>query len=118
MDTVQAAAVWTRHEARPGRRALVISDLGELRGPAGGPVELPVWLFWSSPDRTFDLDEPFMLRSMYETVLGQADRPEDLAGYLNGELLISVWPQLFLPRGVRRAWEEHHPVLRALTAAA
>lgn len=117
MDTVQTAAVWTRYEARPGRRALVISDLAELRGPAGGTVELPIRLFWSAPDRTFDLDEPFMLRSMYETVLGQASRPEDLTGYLNGELLLSVWPQLYLPKGVRRAWEERHQVLRAVTAA-
>ena len=117
MDTLQTAAVWAPGEARPGRRALVISDLAELRGPAGGRVELPVRLFWSAPDRTFDLDQPFMLRSMYETVLGQASRPEDLAGYLNAGLLISVWPQLHLPKGVRRAWEEHHPVLRAVTAA-
>jgi hypothetical protein len=117
MDTVQATAVWTPYEARPGRRTLVISDLADLRGPAGGLVELPVRLFWSAADRTFDLDQPFMLRSMYETVLGQASRPEDLAGYLNADLLISIWPRLYLPKGVRQAWEERHPVLRAVTAA-
>lgn len=117
MDTVQATAVWARYEARPGRRALVISDLAELRGPTGGAVELPVRLFWSAPDRQFDLDQPFMLRSVYETVLGQASRPEDLADYLDGDLLIAVWPQLYLPKGVRQAWEERHPVLRVVTAA-
>jgi len=114
---VQATAVWAPYEARPGRKALVISDLADLRGPARGPVELPSRLFWSAPDRTFDLGQPFMLRSMYETVLGQASRPDDLARYLNGDLLLAVWPQLYLPKGVRRAWEERHPVLRAVTAA-
>ena len=37
---------------------------------------------------------------------------------LNGELLIAVWPELLLPKGLRRAWEERHPALRAARLAA
>jgi hypothetical protein len=113
VDTVRPVAVQTQHQARPGRRAIVVTDLADLRGPADGVVELPLRLFWSSPDRMFDLGRPFMLRSLYETVLQEASRPEDLTSYLNSGTLIRVWPELYLPKGVRRAWEDQHPALRA-----
>jgi hypothetical protein len=95
---------------------LVAASLAELRGPLHGAVELPVWLFWY-PDRTFDLDEPGMLPWMYQIVLREAARPEDLA-YLNQDQLIALWPTLFLPTGVRSAWEEQHPALRAAAVPA
>jgi hypothetical protein len=50
---------------------------------------------------------------MYQTVLGEAARPEDLTSHLDRDTLIAVWPDLHLPKGVRQAWEEHHRVLRA-----
>lgn len=105
------------HQARPGRRALVAADLADLRGPVHGRVTLPLRLFWSPPGRVFDLDDPDMLRAMYEIVLGEAIRPEELTDWLNGDRLAAVWPRLYLPKGVRQAWEERHPVLRAATAA-
>ncbi len=106
-----------RYQSRPGRRALVAASLAELRGPATGTVELPLRLFWSSPDRTFDLGKPFMLRSLYETVLREASRQEDLTTYLNPDTLLAVWPDLYLPKGVRQAWEDEHPGLRAARVA-
>jgi len=45
MDTVGVLAVRTRHQARPGRRAIVVTDLASLRGPVSGTVELPLRLF-------------------------------------------------------------------------
>jgi hypothetical protein len=45
-------------------------------------------------------------------VLRDASRPADLARFLNGPLLVALWPHLHLPRGVRQAWEERHAVLR------
>ena len=66
---------------------------------------------------TFDLDEPGMLPWMYQIVLREAARTEDLA-YLNQDQLIALWPTLFLPTGVRSAWEEQHPVLRAAAVPA
>jgi hypothetical protein len=115
---MDVAATWAPHQARPGRSVLVITDLAALRGPAHGTVELPLRLFWSSPDRSFDLDDPDMLRSMYETVLGEAIRAEELTTYLNSDKLSAIWPDLYLPKGVRRAWEERHPGLRTATAPA
>jgi len=118
MVTTPAETTRVRYQSRPGRLAVVAASLTDLKGPTEGTVELPLWLFWSSPDRTFDLTKPFMLRSMYEAVLGEASRPEDLTTYLDGDTLITLWPDLFLPKGVRQAWEDRHPVLRAAAVTA
>ncbi len=115
---VTATAVRTQYQARPGRRVIVVTNLADLRGPAHGMVTLPLWLYWSPPGRVFDLDDPYMLRSTYQTVLGEAARPEDLTSHLDRDTLTAVWPDLYLPKGVRQAWEEHHPVLRATRASA
>ncbi|HEY9245019.1 MAG TPA: hypothetical protein VIP48_23720 [Streptosporangiaceae bacterium] len=112
MASVHAVMPSVRQHFWPGRRAVLVADrLDSLDGPEHGTVELPVWLFWF-PDRSFDLDEPGMLAWMYQIVLREARRPEDL-GYLNGARLASLWPDLHLPRDVRQAWEDQHPVLRA-----
>jgi hypothetical protein len=116
MATVRSGTPKRRHTSRPGREVLVAATLADLRGPLHGQVELPVWLFWY-PDRTFDLDEPGMLPWMYQIVLREAARTEDLA-YLNEDTLLALWPTLFLPKGVRQAWEEQHPVLRAAAVPA
>jgi hypothetical protein len=115
MATVRAATPSARYQSRPGRGVLVAASLADLQGPANGTVELPIWLFWH-PDRTFDLDGPGMLPWMYQIVLREASSTEDLA-YLNGDMLVSLWPDLYLPKGVRQAWEEQHPALRAAPAA-
>jgi len=117
MGAQAAVAVRTQHQARPGRRAIVVTDLASLRGPAQGTLELPLRLFWSSADRRFDLDSAPARRVLYQTVLREAARPSDLTDYLNRGVLISLWPDLRLPAGVRRAWEELHPVLRASGSA-
>jgi hypothetical protein len=108
-----AAAHFAPYQARPGRPAIVIDDLADLRGPTEGSVKLPLRLFWSLPDHRFDLDDPDMRRWYYQTVLREANRAEELTTYLDGDTLVTLWPDLALPRGVRRAWEEYHPALRA-----
>jgi hypothetical protein len=115
VGTARPSVIRSRHQARPGRRALVARDLDVLRGPESGRVELPVRLFWSAPDRHFDLDDDDQRAWLYETVLREASRLEDLTIYLNVVSLLSMWPQIRsrLPRGVRQAWEEEHPQLRA-----
>jgi hypothetical protein len=117
VDEVQAAEASRRYESRPGRNAVVAADLADLHGPTHGRVELPLRLYWSPPGRIFDLDDPAMLRSMYEFVLGEAISLDELSSYLNGNRLAVVWPELYLPKGVRRAWEDRHAVLRTARAA-
>jgi hypothetical protein len=105
-----------RYEARPGRRAVVVSELSELHGPTGGVVELSHRLFWQ-PDRRVNLDRPALLAWMYETVLREATTVEELRTWLDGPTLVRLWNDLFVSRGVRLAWEERHPSLRARAAA-
>jgi hypothetical protein len=105
--------VMSNHEARPGVPVLVITELSDLRGPAGGKVVLPSRLFPDAAGAVIDLDEPALLAEVYQTVLSDAAGAQDLAAHLNGPRLIEAWPGLFLPDGVRLAWEEVHPVLAA-----
>src|ERR1700733_2095945 len=117
MATVQVDTPRARYQSRPGRWLTVAPSLADLQGPTEGTVELPLWLFWSCPGHTFDLADPDMRMWMYQTVLREAGRLEDLTGYLDGDTLTALWPDLFLPKGVRQAWEDKHPVLRAVAAA-
>ena len=112
-----ATAHLAPYQARPGRRVLVIDDLADLRGPTAGTVELPLRLFWSMPDHRFDLDDRDMRLWYYQTVLREASRAEDLSTYLDAATLVSLWPDLYLPKGVRRAWQERHPSLHAEVSA-
>jgi hypothetical protein len=118
MNAERAVAVRTQYQARPGRRVIVVTDLANLRGPSRGTVQLPLRLYWSGPSPVFDLGEPYLARWLYQIVLREASRPEDLTGYLDRDTLIAVWSQLDLPKGVRQAWEERHPQLRAAAAGA
>ena len=101
----------TANLARPYRPTLVTATLAELTGPDHGVVELPLRLWWN-PNRGFDLDQHTMLLWMYENVLREAVRVEELRTFLHGPTLLRVWPELNLPRGVRLAWETRHPRLR------
>lgn len=101
-----------------GRPVLVAASLEDLRGPAAGTVKLPLHLFWSAPDATFNLDDPGARRQLCETVVREARHPDDLARYLDGGMLAALWPAMHLPRGVKQAWEDQHPVLRASSPAA
>ena len=113
-----AAAHLAPYQARPGRRVLVIDDLADLRGPTGGSIELPLRLFWSAPGHRFALADHDMRLWYYQTVLREASRPDDLTAYLDGPTLVRLWPELYLPKGVRRGWEEAHPALRSRVDAA
>lgn len=117
MATVRADTPRARYESRPGRRVVVAASLADLRGPTEGTVELPLWLFWSCPDHAFDLGDRDMRQWLYQTVLREAGCPEDLTTYLDGDTLIALWPDLYLPKGVRQAWEDQHPLLRVVAAA-
>lgn len=103
--------VMSNHEAQPGVPVLVITELADLRGPAGGKLVLPSRLCPEAAGAVFDLDEPAMRAEMYQVVLTGAAGARDLAAWVNGPRLIEAWPGLYLPEPVRKAWEEVHPVL-------
>lgn len=93
------------------RPYLLPDTLGELVGPVTGVVQLPLRLDWSER-ADFHLDNRAERNVMYERVIREATRVDDLRSYLNETILRQVWRQLFLPMRVRRSWEERFPDLR------
>ncbi|GAA4216213.1 hypothetical protein [Actinocatenispora rupis] len=109
-------ATGTRGRARGIRRVPVEDDLTRLNGPTTGVVQLPNRLLWQ-PDVHLDLSDRALLQFLYETVLREAHTGEELETWLDGETLIRLWPDLYLPRAVREQWERKHPELRTPAAA-
>jgi hypothetical protein len=116
LEAGQPGVIVTAHQARPGVPVLVITELADLRGPAGGKMVLPSRLFPEAAGTVADLDEPALLAEVYQRVLTEANGARDLAAYLNGPRLVEAWAGLFLPAPVRQAWEEVHPALAARQA--
>lgn len=99
------------------RKPYVIADtLTALHGPKEGPVTLPHHLDWSG-DAEYDLDRPARLASMYKAVLSEASTVEDLRTWLDRELLLQLWPTLWLPVRLRQLWEDRFPELAAARGA-
>ena len=67
-------------------------------------VALPLHLNWSAPGRRFRLADRADRARVYEIVLREGG-PEDVLTYIDGALLVDLWPELVLPRDVRAAWE-------------
>lgn len=89
------------------RTVIVAEDLDVLHGPLAGRAQLPLWLD-ASARRTYDLTDPHERALLYEVVLLEAGRPQDLSDWLDGEELVRLWPDLYLPRVVRAAWQAKH----------
>jgi len=98
------------------RPHVVPESLDELAGPTRGEVVLPARLDWG-PMREYRLDDPVDARLLYERVIREALRVDDLRTFLNRDLLISLWPKLFLPAPVHVLWEQRFALLRAALAA-
>jgi hypothetical protein len=113
-----AAGTKAPRSPRHPRPVTVPDSLADLKGPKSGVVELPVTLFGSRPDRTFDLSDRYRAIDMYLAILDAARGPDDLVAYLNGDLLIELWPDLHLTRAKRRPWEDRFAALRPASAAA
>ena len=90
---------------------VVADDLVSLRGRTTGVVNLPPHLDWSG-SAEYDLDAPGRIVDLYRTVLIEATKPADLHMFLARVTLIRLWPTLWLPLDLRRAWEEQFPELR------
>lgn len=100
------------------RKPYVVADsLDELSGPTRGVVTLPHRLDWSGHPE-YDLSRPARLASMYKVVLTEAATADDLRAWLSRDVLLWLWPTLWLPPPLRRRWEERFPDLAATRADA
>lgn len=86
------------------------SHLSDLTGPTAGVVELPITMDWG-PRRIYDLGRDADRRIVYEVVLQEAASTGEVVRYVNGTALVENWRNLWLPRRVRRTWEERFPEL-------
>ncbi len=66
-------------------------------------VQLPLRLNWSDPGRTHRMAERTDRARVYEAVLGQGTA-DDILAYVDGTLLVDLWPELVLPRDLCAAW--------------
>lgn len=102
------------------RRPYAVPDtLAELTGPASGHIVLPPELGWTGRI-DYDLDNPSDAAVLYERVLVDAVRTQDMNRLINASRLRMLWSRLFLPARVRQLWESRFPGLgpRRLTQAA
>jgi len=67
-------------------------------------IETATHLWWSGPPRTFDLTQRRQRLRAYEIVLREGG-PDDIATTIDEVLLHEVWPDLVLPRDLRRSWQ-------------
>ncbi len=81
-----------------------------------GRVRLPLHLNWSQPGREFDLADRRQRARVYEIVLREGTG-QDIADYVDGALLIDLWPDLILPSVVRREWQPLIDTVRGQPAA-
>jgi hypothetical protein len=77
---------------RQAHRRRLPERIEELRGPAQGVIMLPRHLSWPGM-RECDVTDETTRRNMYGIVLTQGQR-NDVARFLNPELLRADWPQL------------------------
>jgi hypothetical protein len=103
-----------RRYAKP---VVVADDLTLLRGRTTGVITLPRHLDWSG-SADYDLDSPGRIVDFYRTVLIEATKPADLHTFLDQATLTRLWPSLWLPQDLRRAWEDRFPDLRQAASKA
>lgn len=94
------------------REVVVVSSLSELVGPLEGVHRLPLHLDRSAP-ASYDFADPQWRSIAYRIILAEALSQDDLRTWLNSDALVEAWSDLYLPRHVRRAWEDKHVELAA-----
>ena len=97
------------------RRVVVAADLDALRGPLIGRRQLPLHLD-ASARAVFDFSVAGDREQAYQLVLLEAGTVTDLEQWLDGSELLRLWPDLYLPRVVRAAWQDRHPALARIGA--
>lgn len=89
----------------------VPKSLDDLRGPAGGVVELPHTVLWAPGGCRVDLDEEGGVGLAYRAVVAEGTVADQMA-ILNRDRLMAAWPDLLLPQRARALWESRFPELR------
>lgn len=97
------------------RTPVVAPGLDLLHGPLRGRHQLPLHLD-ASARATLDFGDAAERAGAYQLVLLEAREVADLEQWLDRDELTRLWPELFLPRELRRAWQSQHRDLAAAGA--
>ena len=92
------------------RSIWVAAFLDDLTGPSTGTVE-PLPGIQGPTRRPVHLDNLAEVAAWYAATMREALSEQDLS-QMNGEVLVRIWPELFLPPRVRWAWESRFSELR------
>lgn len=107
LQRVLAEAKRTASERAMGRTrrrpVSVPRDVKKRGGARRRSVTLPLHVRWSGRPVEYSLADPVHLRRVYEQVLREGTE-DDVRRYIDLETLDRLWPELVLPRHVRRAW--------------
>ncbi|MGH3133802.1 MAG: hypothetical protein ACRDNY_08720 [Gaiellaceae bacterium] len=88
------------------RPVAVPEDLDDRSLPkAGGRIKLPLYIRWSGPPITYDLNDRADRARVYEQVLREGTE-DDVRYYVDANQLREVFDELVLPPPVRRAWAD------------
>jgi len=90
----------------------VAEDLDRLHGPTTRATSLPLAIE-ASPRTAYDFGDAHQRAEAYRVVLTEALTQDDLVCWLDRDELVQVWPDLYLPRDIRAAWQARQPVLAA-----
>ena len=105
------------HTHRRCRPHAIVDDLSSLRGPTDSVVHLPISLDWG-PNPVYDLSKDSEIRALYQRVLNESISVAQLEMFLNKEILVDLWPNLWPDREVKKLWEERFPELAPQSSAA
>ena len=96
---------------RPGWEGRPVAIPDDVNDPpivkASGRVRLPRHVYWSGEDpqgKEWDLDDPRQRELVYRMVMIEGG-DDDVRRFIDVDELVAMWPNLFLPRRVRAAWE-------------
>jgi transcriptional regulator with XRE-family HTH domain len=79
-------------------------------------ASLPLRLNWWQAGREFDLSDRQQRARVYEIVLREGTT-EDISSYIDGALLVDLWPELILPVQVTHEWQPLIDAVRDRAAA-
>jgi len=121
MDTQRVEVIgsepieFTTLSTRRGRPFSVPSRLPQLPPECAlATVVLPHWVDWSPPGRPYRLADRRQRYAVYQLVLNEGSG-EEITRFVDGALLVELWPDLILPAEIRDAWD---PVVRAWSPSA
>lgn len=104
--SLDPAIEFTEHFTNRRRPFYVANRLWRLPvEQALATVTLPLHLNWSTTGQQFDLRNRRERLHCYEIVLVEGDG-KDIVKYIDGTLLVDLWPEIYLPREIKTAWTE------------